>query len=190
MKVVVASTPFDGVVIVEGSVFGDERGFFMESWNEREFAAAGLQLRFVQDSHSRSTRGVLRGLHYQDMTAPTGKLVRCTVGEIFDAVVDLRVGSATLGKWYGLELTAENKRQIYIPPGFAHGFQALTDAAEVQYKQTELYTPAAEKTIAWNDPDLGIAWPIPNPILSNRDQRGMSLKDYLSKPDFRYSPST
>jgi dTDP-4-dehydrorhamnose 3,5-epimerase len=187
MKVVVASTPLEGVVIVEGAVFGDERGFFMESWNERDFAAAGLQLRFVQDSHSRSSRGVLRGLHYQDMTAPMGKLVRCTVGAIFDVVVDLRVGSSTVGKWYALELTAENKRQIYIPPGFAHGFQTLSDAAEVQYKQTEFYTPASEETIAWNDPDIGIVWPVPNPILSNRDKQGMSLRDYLTNPAFRYS---
>jgi dTDP-4-dehydrorhamnose 3,5-epimerase len=190
VKIAVASTPLEGVVIIDAPVFGDERGFFMESWNERAFAAAGLPHRFVQDSHSRSTRGVLRGLHYQDMTAPMGKLVRCTVGAIFDAVVDLRVGSATLGRWYGLELTAENKRQIYIPPGFAHGFQTLTDAAEVQYKQTEFYTPPSEGTIAWNDPDIGIVWPIPSPILSNRDQRGMSLKDYLARPSFRYSQPT
>jgi len=138
----------------------------------------------VQEGHSGSRYGVLRGMHYQNMTAPMGKLVRCIVGRIFDVAVDLRVSSPTFGKWYGVELSAENKKQIYIPVGFAHGFATLSDVAEVQYKQTGFYTPAAEGTLAWNDPDVGIEWPISNPILSKRDQNGMRLKEYLKNPAF------
>ncbi len=187
MKLEVIPTPLSGLCVIEVGCFYDERGFFYESWNQRDFAAAGLDVQFVQDNHSRSTRSVLRGLHYQDNRAPLGKLIRCTVGAIFDVAVDLRVRSPTFGKWFGVELSAENKRQLYVPVGFAHGFAVLTDVAEVQYKQTGYYNPAAERVLAWNDPDVGVAWPIARPILSQRDQNGMSLKEYLAAPDFIYT---
>ena len=179
-------TPLEGVVLIQPRVFPDARGFFLETWNARDFAAAGLTADFVQDSHSRSTRGVLRGLHYQDRSAPLGKLVRCTVGSIFDVAVDLRQGSPTFGRWTGAELSADNKLQIYIPPGFAHGFQATSDIVEVQYKQTGHYTPSAEGTIAWDDPDVGITWPLAEPILSGRDQQGTSFREYAQRPVFDY----
>jgi dTDP-4-dehydrorhamnose 3,5-epimerase len=186
MPIAVTETPLEGVVLIDPKCIQDGRGFFMVSWHARDFADVGLPMPFVQDSHSRSTRGVLRGLHYQDMTAPIGKLVRCTAGRVFDVAVDLRLGSPTFGRWVGLELSADNKRQIYVPVGFGHGFQALSDVAEVQYKQTNFYTPASEGTVAWNDPDIGIEWPIADPILSSRDQRGASLKDFAKAPAFRY----
>jgi len=186
VQITVIPTPLDGVVFIDTKFAQDERGFFMESWHERDYAAAGLTMRFVQDSHSRSRRAVLRGLHYQDMTAPLGKLVRCTVGEIFDVAVDLRVGSPTFGHFVSVNLSAENKRQMYVPVGFAHGFQALTDAVEVQYRQTGYYVPAAEGSVAWNDPDIGIRWPIDTPVLSARDQNATTLKEYAKKPAFRY----
>jgi dTDP-4-dehydrorhamnose 3,5-epimerase len=185
MRVHVSTTSLSGVVLIETDCFRDERGFFIEPWNQRDFQAAGLNVTFVQEGHSRSNRRVIRGLHYQDMTAPMGKLVRCTVGEIFDVAVDLRVGSATFGKWFAVELTAENHRQVYIPPGFAHGFQALSAAAEVQYKQTAFYTPSSEGGVLWNDGDLGIPWPISDPLLSTRDTQALHLKDYLRAPAFR-----
>lgn len=184
MNTRVTETPLAGLVIVDIDCFVDERGFFLESWHKRDFAAAGLHLEFVQEGHSRSCRGVLRGLHYQDTTAPMGKLIRCTVGTILDVAVDLRASSPTCGKWFGLELSSENKRQLYVPVGFAHGFAVLTEQAEVQYKQTGYYVPAAEGTIAWNDPDIGIDWPIEDPILSARDRMGRSLKQYLEDPHF------
>ncbi len=177
-------TPLEDLFVVDIDYFEDERGFFIESWNQRDFAAAGLDLQFVQDSHSRSKRGVLRGLHYQDMTAPMGKLVRCTVGEVFDVAVDLRSTSATMGQWFGVELSGENKRLIYVPVGFAHGFVTLSDVAEIQYKQTGLYAPPAEGSIRWNDPEVGIEWPVSDPTLSVRDQNGMSLADYKQNPAF------
>jgi dTDP-4-dehydrorhamnose 3,5-epimerase len=186
MKITVTKTPLEGVVLIDTKFFQDERGFFIESWHQRDYAEAGLAMTFVQEGHSRSAKGVLRGLHYQDLTAPMGKLVRCTLGAIFDVAVDLRVGSPTFGKWVGVELTSDSKRQIYVPEGFAHGFQALTDVVEVQYKQTGFYTPPSEGTISWNDPDVGVEWPLPDPQLSARDTRGMSLKTYLEKPAFRF----
>lgn len=185
MKVQVHPTPLAGLVIVDVRCFSDERGFFMEPWNKRDFAQAGLDLEFVQEGHSRSRRGVIRGLHYQDMTAPMGKLVRCTVGRIFDVAVDLRVTSPTFGRWFGIELSADNKRQVYVPVGFGHGFATLSDVAEMQYKQTGYYTPPAEGGIAWNDPDLAIDWPISDPLLSPRDQYLMSLAQYRQAPAFR-----
>lgn len=184
MKTKLIETRLEGLVVVEIEYFSDERGFFIESWHERDFAEAGLSLKFVQEGHSRSGRRVLRGLHYQDLTAPMGKLVRCTVGNIFDVVVDIRISSPTAGKWFGIELNAESKKQLYVPVGFAHGFQVLSDIAEVQYKQTGFYTPSAEGTLAWNDSDLGIHWPIKEPVLSRRDQNGMSWKEYLKHPVF------
>ncbi len=184
MKTNLTKTPLEDLVVIDIDYFEDERGFFIESWNQRDFAAEGLDLQFLQDSHSRSKQGVLRGLHYQDMTAPMGKLVRCTLGTVFDVAVDLRANSPTLGQWFGVELGAENKRLIYVPVGFAHGFATLSDVAEIQYKQTGLYTPLAEGSILWNDPEVGIDWPVSNPILSNRDQSGMSLAEYKQNPAF------
>lgn len=184
MKVEVTNTPLEGVVIVQTKCFEDERGFFTESWNQRDFEQAGLAYRFVQESHSRSQGRVIRGLHFQNQTAPLGKLVRCTVGCIFDVAVDLRVASTTFGQWFGLELSADNKRQLYVPEGFGHGFATLSDVAEVQYKQTGYYTPVAERAVAWNDPDLCIDWPYDNPVLSDKDRTAPSLKDYLRDPAF------
>ncbi len=186
MPIAVTKTPLEGVVLIDPKCVQDDRGFFMESWHARDFAAAGLAMAFVQDNHSRSGRGVLRGLHYQDMSAPIGKLVRCTVGRVFDVAVDLRFGSPTFGRWVGVELSADNKREIYVPVGFGHGFQALSDVAEIQYKQTNFYNPSAEGTVAWNDPDIGIEWPLPDPILSPKDRLGKSLKDFARAPAFRY----
>lgn len=186
MKMRMNKTPLDGLLVVEIDFFRDERGFFMESWHKRDFAEAGLPYEFVQDSHSRSTYSVLRGLHYQDMRAPIVKLVRCTVGRVFDVAVDLRVNSPTFGQWFGIELTAENKTQLLVPLGFAHGFLTLSDVCEIQYKQTEYYRPEAEGGVAWNDKDIAIDWPLRNPpILSRRDQNQPSLKQYLQNPAFQ-----
>ena len=186
MKTTFIKTPLPDLMVVEIDYFEDERGFFIESWNRRVFAEAGLDVDFTQDNHSRSRVRVLRGLHYQDMSAPIAKLVRCTLGAIFDVAVDLRVGSPTFGQWYGLELSVENKKQLYVPVGFAHGFATLTDFAEVQYKQTGYYNPASEGCLIWNDPDVGIDWPTSEPILSQKDQKGMRLQEYLEKPAFRF----
>jgi len=186
MKMRTNKTSLDGLLVVEIDFFRDERGFFMESWHKRNFAEAGLPYEFVQDSHSRSTYSVLRGLHYQDMRAPIVKLVRCTVGRVFDVAVDLRVSSPTFGQWFGIELTAENKTQLLVPLGFAHGFLTLSDVCEIQYKQTEYYRPEAESGVAWNDKDIAIDWPLRNPpILSRRDQNQASLKQYLQNPAFQ-----
>ena len=185
-RLVVTRTPLQGVLLIDPPVFPDERGFFLVTWNQQDYVEAGIQQMFVQDAHSGSHRGVLRGLHYQDMTAPLCKLVRCTVGSIFDVAVDLRSGSPTFGQWAGAELSADNKLQIFIPAGFAHGFQATSEVVEVQYKQTGYYTPSAEGTIAWNDPHVGVAWPIDEPILSGRDQQGTRFEDYAQRPVFHY----
>jgi dTDP-4-dehydrorhamnose 3,5-epimerase len=184
MKVTLTPTPLNDLVIVEIDHFRDDRGFFIESWNRRDFAAAGLNLDFVQDNHSRSRGNVVRGLHYQDMTAPIGKLVRCTAGKVFDVAVDLRAGSATYGKWFGIELSAENKKQLYVPVGFGHGFATLSEFAEVQYKQTGYYVPAAEGAILWNDSDIAIRWPVSNPLLSSRDRSAMTFAEYGKSPVF------
>lgn len=186
MEITVARTALDGVLTIDTDFFRDERGFFIESYREEEFARHGIAVRFVQDNHSGSAKGVLRGLHYQDLSAPMGKLVRCTAGSIFDVAVDLRVGSPTFGRWVGVDLDARNMRQIWIPPGFAHGFVTTSDLAEVQYKCSGPYAPAAEGNLAWNDPDLAIAWPIAEPVVSKRDAQGMSLREYLRTPAFRY----
>ncbi len=184
MKTTLTTTPLKDLVVIDIDYFEDERGFFIESWHQRDFAAAGLDLTFVQEGHSRSGKGVLRGLHYQDTTAPMAKLLRCTVGRIFDVAVDLRMSSPTFGKWLGVELSAENKRQIYVPVGFAHGFATLSDVAEVQYKQTGFYTPPSEGGIRWNDPDVGVDWPIKDPTLSERDRTSQSLAEYRTSPAF------
>jgi dTDP-4-dehydrorhamnose 3,5-epimerase len=185
MKVRVTKTPLEGLIVVDIDYFKDSRGFFMESWNKRDFADAGIVTDFVQDSHSASSYGVLRGMHYQDMKAPMAKLVRCTMGRILDVAVDLRMSSPTFGKWFSIELNADNKTLLYVPVGFAHGFSAISDYCEVQYKQTAFYDAASEGGIAWNDPEVGIPWPNSNPILSVKDQNQQSLAEYRKKPAFR-----
>ncbi|MCE5364137.1 dTDP-4-dehydrorhamnose 3,5-epimerase [Pseudomonas anguilliseptica] len=172
------STKLPGVLILEPKVFGDERGFFFESFNARAFAeATGLQCEFVQDNHSRSQRGVLRGLHYQVQQAQ-GKLVRVSAGAVFDVAVDLRRSSPTFGKWVGTLLSAENKRQLWVPAGFAHGFVVLSEFAEFLYKTTDYYAPEHERCIRWNDPTLAIDWPLDDaPQLSAKDQAGLSFVD-------------
>jgi len=186
MSLTVTQTALDGVVIIKPSVFADERGFFLETYHQIKFADLGLPTDFVQDNHSRSKQGVLRGLHYQDERQPMAKLVRCSVGSIFDVAVDLRVGSPTFGKWVGVELSADNFLQFLIPSGFGHGFVVLSEFAEVQYRCTGLYAPETEGAVRWNDPQIGIEWPISEPTLSGRDQAAMSLADYLENPAFRY----
>jgi dTDP-4-dehydrorhamnose 3,5-epimerase len=176
MRVIPTAIP--DVLVIEPRVFGDDRGFFYESYNERVFAeATGLKLRFVQDNHSRSARNVLRGLHYQ-LRQPQGKLVRVTAGEVYDVAADIRRSSPGFGKWTAVVLSAANRRMCWIPPGFAHGFLVTGDHAEVQYKTTDYYAPEDERCIAWNDPDLGIAWPLRGePVLSSKDRAGRPLKD-------------
>lgn len=172
------ATAIPGVFIIEPKVFGDERGFFFESFNAKAFeAATGVKREFVQDNHSRSARGVLRGLHYQLQQAQ-GKLVRVTAGEVFDVAVDLRRSSPTFGQWVGEILSAENKRQLWVPEGFAHGFVVLSDYAEFLYKTTDYYAPEHERSIRWDDPDLAINWPFTEaPQLSAKDQAAVSFKD-------------
>jgi dTDP-4-dehydrorhamnose 3,5-epimerase len=187
MDIRVSKTELAGALIIDLEPFEDERGFFFESYSKRTFEQHGLFHTFVQDNHSRSRRGVLRGLHYQDMTAPQVRLVRCTLGEIWDVIVDLRVGSPTFGKWIGLYLSALNKKQLLMGPEFAHGFIVLSDMAEVQYKCTGFHTPSAEHTLAWNDPDVAVPWPEREPTLSSKDRVGRRLSDYLKNPFFHMS---
>jgi dTDP-4-dehydrorhamnose 3,5-epimerase len=163
-------TEIPDVLIVSPKVFADARGYFMEAFKQSEFEAAGLGLPFVQENQSRSTAGTLRGLHYQREPRAQGKLVRVTLGEIFDVAVDIRPDSPTFGRWVGATLSAENRKAIYVPPGFAHGFCVISPEAEVIYKTTEEYAPALEHGIAWNDPAIGITWPVREPILSPRDE--------------------
>lgn len=171
------ATEIPDVWLIEPQVFGDDRGFFFESFNQKIFAdKIGVTTDFVQDNHSRSSQNVLRGLHYQ-IQQPQGKLVRVVVGEIFDVAVDIRESSPTFGQWVGYELSAENKRQLWIPEGFAHGFVVLSQMAEVLYKTTDYYAPQYERCIIWDDPDLAIAWPLKGkPILSAKDQAGKTFK--------------
>jgi len=160
------------VLILEPKVFGDARGFFFESWSKRAFEAAGIHARFVQDNHSRSARNVLRGLHYQ-IRQSQGRLLRVVQGAVFDVALDIRKSSPTFGKWVGFELSAENKRVAWVPEGFAHGFLVLSESADFLYKATSYFAPESERTIAWNDPDLAIPWPLQGaPILSDKDRRG------------------
>ena len=175
MKVVATSIP--DVLVVEPDCFGDQRGFFMETFNEREFQRlTGLRPHFVQDNHSRSAGPVLRGLHYQ-ILQPQGKLVRVVSGEVFDVAVDIRRWSPTFGRWVGLSLSAENHRQIWIPPGFAHGFLVQSESADFLYKTTDYWAPEQERCIAWNDPDIGVEWPIEGqPIVSDKDAKGVRFK--------------
>ncbi len=177
MKVIPAAIP--DVLILEPKVFGDHRGFFLESWNRKTFADIGLNLEFVQDNHSRSSRGILRGLHYQ-MIHPQGKLVRVTEGEVFDVAVDIRKSSPTFGQWAGVHLSSDNHRMLWVPPGFAHGFLVLSETADFLYKCTDYYAPEDDRCIRWNDPDIGIAWPmgdIEAPVLSAKDSKGAWLKE-------------
>ena len=171
-------TRIPDVLLIEPKVFGDERGFFFESFNRRAFhEATGLNVDFVQDNHSKSARNVLRGLHYQ-LAQPQGKLVRVTQGEVFDVAVDIRKGSPTYGQWVGEILSAENKKQLWIPAGLAHGFVVLSETAEFLYKTTDYYAPQHERCIAWNDPDLAIAWPIEGPpLLSAKDAAGAAFRE-------------
>jgi dTDP-4-dehydrorhamnose 3,5-epimerase len=174
MNVVETSLP--GVLIVEPDVFGDERGFFMETWNGKRYQEAGLPGRFVQDNLSYSARGVLRGLHFQN-PQPQGKLVSVLRGEVFDVAVDIRVGSPTFGEWTGVTLSAENKRQFYVPPDFAHGFLVTGEDALFFYKCTDYYAPSAEGIVLWNDPEIGIEWPTDAPTLSERDGKAPPLRE-------------
>jgi dTDP-4-dehydrorhamnose 3,5-epimerase len=171
----VTPTPLAGALVVEPKVFGDERGFFMESWNADVFARAGIDAHFVQDNHSRSARGVLRGMHFQ-LPGAQGKLVRVVAGAVFDAIVDLRRSSPTFGQWFGLELSAANKRMLWVPEGFAHGFLTLADGTDFLYKCTAPYAPAHEHSLAWDDPAVGIEWPLDaQPSLSAKDAAGLPL---------------
>lgn len=182
MKVI--DTPLPGVKIIEPRVFGDARGFFLESWNEKAFAQAGLPMKFVQDNHSLSARGTLRGLHYQ-MRQTQGKLVRVVSGAVFDVAVDMRRSSPTFGQWVGVELSADNKRMLWVPEGFAHGFYVTSERAEFLYKCTDFYDPSSEHTLAWNDPEVGIRWPlVPGAelLLSAKDQQGKHLAEAESFP--------
>ena len=173
----VTPTDLPEVLIIEPKVFGDQRGFFFESFNQKAFNnATGLDAKFVQDNHSRSTKGVLRGLHYQ-IRQPQGKLVRVVRGSVFDVAVDLRKSSAHFGRWVGVELSEENHRQLWVPPGFAHGFLVTSDTADFLYKTTDYYAPEFERSLAWNDPDVGVAWPLAGNAaqLSVKDQAGAAL---------------
>lgn len=172
-------TAIPEVVIIEPQVFGDARGFFMETWHAGKFAAGGLDLHFVQDNHSRSAQGILRGLHYQ-ITQPQGKLVRVVRGAVFDVAVDLRRSSPSFGRWVGVELSEDNHRQLWVPPGFAHGFYVMSESADFVYKCTELYAPEHERCLRWDDPALAITWPLRDgaaPLLSAKDAAGRLLRD-------------
>lgn len=181
----IIETKLQGVVIIEPKVFGDNRGFFMETWNKEKFEQAGLPYNFVQDNLSFSTKGVLRGLHFQNPN-PQGKLVYVLQGEVFDVAVDIRVGSPTFGQWEGVTLSGDNKRQFYVPEGFAHGFCVISETALFAYKCTDTYNPKTEGSIMWNDTDIGIDWPIGEPNLSYKDSGNLKLKDIPSNQLFIY----
>jgi len=170
MTMRVRQTTLPGVVIIEPRVFQDDRGFFLETWHTRRYAEAGIEATFVQDNHSRSRKDTLRGLHFQ-RTRPQGKLVRVIEGEIFDVAADFTPGPPSYGQWVGVSLSADNFHQIYVPPGYAHGFCVVSEVAQVEYKCTDFYDPADEDGVMWNDPVLGISWPTTDPILSRRDQQ-------------------
>ena len=186
MKSRIERTAIEDVWVIETDFVYDERGFFVESYHADRFRELGIETTFVQDNHSRSRRGVLRGLHYQDLTAPQAKLVRCARGAVYDVAVDLRVGSATFGKWVGVELSDETMRQILVPVGFAHGFVVLSEVADLHYKCSSYYAPTAEGSVAWDDPDLAVRWPVDEPILSTRDRQAQTLRQYLTNPAFTF----
>ncbi len=173
-------TDIPGVIVIEPQIHRDDRGFFLESYHEPRYREAGIQARFVQDNHSQSTRGTVRGLHGQS-PHPQGKLVRVTAGEVFDVVVDVRRGSPAYGKYLATELSAANFRQIYLPPGVLHGFLVTSEIAEFEYKCTDIFHPESDFSVAWNDPDIGIAWPIEDPILSEKDRSAPRLRDVTDR---------
>lgn len=179
----IIETGVKDALILEPQVFGDARGFFLESWNRRTFAQLGLDVDFVQDNHSRSRQGVLRGLHYQ-VRQPQGKLVRVVAGAVYDVAVDLRRSSPTFGRWAGVKLSAENRRMFWVPPGFAHGFLVLTESADFLYKATDYYAPEQERTIRWDDPDLAIDWPLADmaPLLAAKDAAGTPFRQAETYP--------
>jgi dTDP-4-dehydrorhamnose 3,5-epimerase len=179
----ITATSLPDVLVIEPAVFRDDRGFFLETFNEAEYARHGLRLSFRQDNRSHSTRGVLRGLHYQ-LVAPQGKLVMVTRGEIFDVAVDIRVGSPTFGRWTSVVLTGDVPRMLWIPQGFAHGFCVLSDSADVLYKCTDLYEPADDRGVLWCDPQIGIEWPIETPLVSERDARQAPLRGRTDLPAY------
>ena len=175
----IKETRLKDCVVIEPKVFGDKRGFFLETFQDKRYAAlAGINLTFVQDNHSRSSKGVLRGLHFQK-TKPQGKLVRVVSGEVYDVAVDIRHGSTTFGQWEAVILSEENKKQLWVPPGFAHGFVVLSDFADFEYKCTDYYDPSDEGCLIWNDPELSISWPISNPKLSEKDSNALRLIDLI-----------
>ena len=180
----VFTTPLSGVLVIEPTVFEDARGFFFESYHYKRYVEHGITATFVQDNHSRSVRNTLRGLHYQ-VNPGQGKLVRVVVGEVFDVAVDIRFGSPTFGKWFGTFLSAQNKKQMYIPVGFAHAFCVTSEVAEFEYKCTDYYSPKDERGILWNDPDLAIDWPVTEPILSEKDKKNIRFRDI--KREFVFS---
>lgn len=188
MPFTIESRPLGDAVVLVPSVFEDQRGFFMEAFRADQFAALGLPDQFPQDSHSRSAKGVLRGLHFQ-WDPPMAKLMRVTVGAAFLVAVDIRKGSPTLGKWFGVEVSAQNRRQVFAPPGFARGFCVLSSVAELQYKCTGIYNPQGESSIRWDDPGIGIQWPVTEPILSAKDAKAQSLNEWVNSLEserFRY----
>jgi dTDP-4-dehydrorhamnose 3,5-epimerase len=180
-QLTVTKTPLSGLLVIEPKVFGDERGFFMEFYNRDSFAEIGIKEPFLQDNHSRSAKGVVRGLHYQINPSPMGKLVKCTRGRIFDVGVDVRKGSPTFGKWFGELLTGDNHKMLYLPSGFAHGFMSLEDGTDVIYACTGVYTPKDERAVLWNDPDIGIKWPLElvggKALVSGNDEKNPRLKE-------------
>jgi len=182
MKLTIESEHLNGVRVLQPEVFKDERGFFMEVFRKDQFQDLGLPTDFVQDNHSRSSRGVVRGLHFQ-WDPPMGKLMRVTLGSAFLVAVDIRKGSPTLGKWFGVEVSEGNKKQVWAPAGFARGFCVLSDHAEIQYKCTGLYNKKGESGILWNDPAIGIHWPVKDPILSAKDTTAQTLEQWLKNPD-------
>ena len=173
----VVKTPLGGVLIIKPKVWGDSRGYFVETWQQERYAAAGIDLPFVQDNHSRSAHGILRGLHFQK-TRPQGKLVHVSLCSVFDVVVDIRPGSPSFGRWHGVELTQDNQWQLWVPPGLAHGFVVTSEYAHFHYKCTEYYCPQDEGAIRWNDPDLGVVWPVECPVLSQKDAVAPSWREF------------
>jgi dTDP-4-dehydrorhamnose 3,5-epimerase len=191
MQINIESRELGDIVVIKPEAFQDARGFFMETYREDQFETLGLPSRFVQDNHSRSPRGVLRGLHFQ-WEPPMGKLMRVTVGNAFLVAVDIRKGSPTLGKWFGVEVSAENRRQVWAPAGFARGFCVLSEVAEIQYKCTGLYSNKAESGICWDDPAVGIQWPLADVQLSEKDRNAQTLAQWLATPEsenFSYRPA-
>ncbi len=185
----VEPTSLPGVLVITPRVFRDPRGFFLESYNQEAMRACGIDTVFVQDNHSRSARATLRGLHFQLPPAAQVKLVRVVVGAIWDVAVDICVGSPTFGQWVGMELSADNFRQLYIPEGFAHGFCVLSPVAEVLYKSSYVYSPPHEQGILWNDPQIGVSWPVQEPLLSDRDRQAQTLANYVAGAPFRRDAS-